>query len=68
MSKRTFFQLTSSLLDVKKRSFFKPINRTQIYNLYGNAPGAPQKKLVAIENSLRVHTCGSPAAAAEMVY
>ena len=36
-------------------------------NVDGNAPDAQQKKQVAFENSLRLHTRGSPAASAEAV-
>ena len=32
------------------------------------AKPAKQKKQVALEKSLRLHTCGGPAAAAEWVY
>ena len=58
MPRRNFFQLTSCLLDVKKK--WKPINRTQIFNSGRKRPERPEKKRVAIENSLRLHTRLSP--------
>ena len=41
MPRRNFFQLTSSLLDVLKKVFFKPINRTKILNYGLKRPGRP---------------------------
>ena len=69
MPRRNFFQLTSSPLNVLKKKFVfsKPINWTQIFNFGRKRPGRDAKKKVVIENSLRLNTCGIPAAAAQAV-
>ena len=49
--------------------FNSPLTQNQFLILIvdKNVPDATQKKWVDIENSLRLHTCQSPAAAAEAV-
>ena len=53
---------------LKKKIFGKQKNQNQIFN-WGLPRQASQakKKQVALENSLRLHTRGGPAAAAEAV-
>ena len=67
MPRRNFFQSTSSHLDEKNKIKIKKKIWLKYLIVDGNALDAPQKKQVAIENSLRLHTRGSPATAAEGV-
>ena len=57
-----------NMLFEKKRFIKKKKNQNQIF-IWGPPPAKPakQKKKVALENSLRLHTCGGPAAATEAV-
>ena len=68
MTRRNFFPLITSHHDVFKTRFFEN-KKIRVRFLIGNPPNKPakQKKLVALENSLRLHTSGGPAAAAEAV-
>ena len=61
-----FFKLTLSLINYKKKIENKYIG-LKFSIVDGNAPDTPQNNQVAIESSMRLHTCGSPAAAAEAV-
>ena len=47
MSRHTFFKLTSSLLDVKKK--LKQINRTQVFNCGPKRPRRPPPKIYILE-------------------
>ena len=65
---QNFFLLIRSHHDVlEKKKILNKKNRSEIFNLGPPAKPAKQKEQIALEKSLRLHTCGSPAAAAESV-
>ena len=59
--------MTLSLLDVRIFFFENQAIGLKFLIVDRNAQDAPQKNPVAIENSLRLHTRGSPVAATEVV-
>ena len=54
----------------QKKRFFKNKQKNSVRFLIVDFPAKPakQKKQVALQKSLRLHTRGAPAAAAERVY
>ena len=56
MARRNFFKLTSSLLHVEKKLFWRPIIWTQIFNCGPNAPDASYFLSLDIEKSVS-ETC-----------
>ena len=67
MSSCNSFQLTSSLLDVKK-SFLKTNKLDSDFQLWTETPPSPKEKALDIENSRGYPRRGSLAAVTEAVY